>query len=247
MPTPDSIDRPQPKAPPAPRRPGATPWETLFGAGDGPITVYINPVTRQAVRVMAPSQVPALVAQGYLPATVAPENWATFVQGLGSNFRVLGPQEDPAVVAPTTQQPLSPAEQAALAANQGYIDAQAGAGQSNLTSGYNISQAGRDRAAVITKENYKATEQPTLASAAFSGAGYHQGLGDLLKGRVQRDRALAGLADEQTSAQFQYDLASQQLEQQRRQATQQLYQDMVQRSQSAYNSGIDSILGWVLK
>lgn len=250
MPTPDSIDRPKggtTTAPPNSTIPGATPWEILFGQTDGPIEVYVNPVTRQVVRPTSPTQIPDLVGSGYVKATVDQSKWGDFVRGLGPNFKLLAPGETSKDIIPPTQAPLSPEDLAQLQASAGYTNDQAGAGQHNLRASYDISQAGRDRAAVTTKENYKATEQPTLASAAFSGAGYHQALGDLLMGRVNRDRTLAGLADEQTAAQFQFSLASQQLEQQRVAQLQQLYSSALGRSQSAYDQGIDSIFSWVFK
>lgn len=242
MASPDAIDRPKPAAPP----PTATSsWETLFGAPTGPITVYINPVTRQAVQVTSTAQGAELIAQGYIKSSVARENWASFVAGLGSNFKVLDPSSSVADIPLSAAQPLSPEEMAAVQTQQGYVDAQTAANQKNLQTAYGISQAGRDRAALTTKENYKTTEQPTLTSAAAAGAGYHQALGDLFMGRVERDRSLAGLADEQTSAQFQFDLTRQQAEAQRQQQIQQIYNDAFSREQQRRNSGVDSIFKWI--
>lgn len=247
MPTPDSIDRPKP-TPPAPvRQPGATPWETIFGMGSAPVTIYMNPSTRQVVRVTSPAQVPALIAQGYTPAQVDQSQWSQFVAALGPNFKVLGPQDNPAETPPFQPvQPLSPQELAQVQTATDYANAQSGANQQNLTTGYNISQAGRDRAARVTKENYGATEQSTLTAAALSGAGYDQALGDLFMGRVNRDRSLAGLADEQTSAQFQFDLARQQEEANRRAAVQQIANQALQNNQNRNNSRLDSIFSWIL-
>lgn len=244
MPTPDSIDRPAPTSPtPAPQA-GLSPWETLFGAPTTPQTVYINPLTRQAVRTTNPQQVALLLTSGFERHVVPPENWGAFRQAFGSNLTDMAPT-DPVIVPIPGQHPLSAEEQAALQAGITDTNAAASAKQENLNKAFGIGQAARDRAAVQAKEDYGAKVQPTLLAGAFAGAGYHQPLHDLYMGRRGRDRTLAGIADETTSGQFQLDMSRQQTEQERIAQLEQAYTRAIAGNQTQFNNGIDQFLAWL--
>lgn len=250
MPTPDSIDRPAPgstsTAPPAVPRttPGLTEWEKLFGVPET-VTVYVNPTTRMVKRVTDPAMIPQLVANGYVAATIPSIQLGSFVSQLGPNFELVQGGATPTFDVPSGYSALNPTEMATANAQVTDINNSAAANQANLNTAFGISQAGRDRAAVTTKENYKATEQPTLRAAAVSGAGYHQANGQLLQGRVNRDRTLAGIADENTSAQFQFDLSRQQTEAQRQQAVLDAWTRAQQDVQNRTNNALKSVFGWL--
>lgn len=244
MPTPDSIDRPAPTSPAPTYQPGLSPWETIFGPPTEPQTVYINPLTRQAVRTTNPQQIALLLTSGFERHIVAPENWASFRQMFGPNLTEMNPT-DPVTVPIPGQHPLSAEEQAVLQAGISDTNAQAAAKQENLSKAFGIGQAGRDRAAKQAKEDYGAKVQPTLTAGAFSGAGYHQPLHDLFMGRLSRDRTLAGIADETTAGQFQLSMSQQQTEQERLAALEQAYTNAIASNQNQFNNGIDQFLAWL--
>jgi hypothetical protein len=241
MPTPDSIDRAKPQAPKATP---TTPWETLFGV-PSTITVYVNPITQQVKRVDDPAQVPALIAHGFMPATIPGAQMADFITKLGPNFEHVQGNAIPNFEIPSGYSAMTPADIAAANAEVGDINNAASAAQGNLKTAFDMSQVGRDRAVAITKENYKATEQPTLRAAAVSGAGYHQANGELFMGRVQRDRSLAEAADQNASAQFQFDLSRQQAEAQRQQQILAAWERAQQAVQGRTDSAYKSIFGWL--
>ena len=244
MPTPDSIDRAKPKAAQTPTATPTTPWETLFGVPDT-ITVYVNPITKQVKRVDDPTLVPTLISQGFMPATIKGSQMADFITQLGPNFEHVQGSATPNFEIPSGYSAMTPAEISAANAQVGDINNAAGAAQGNLQTAFNMSQTGRDRGVAITKENYKATEQPTLRAAAVTGAGYHQAGGELLMGRVNRDRALADAADQNTSAQFQFDLSRQQTEAQRQQQILDAWQRAQAAVQDRTNNAYKSIFGWL--
>lgn len=251
MPTPDSIDRPKAQPAPAgqsriplPGMPGLTPWETLFGAPKT-VTVYVNPATRMVKRVIDPTLIPGLIANGYVAATLPTAQLGTFVSQLGPNFELVQGAAQPNFDVPTGYSTLTPEELAAANAQVSDINNAASAAQGNLKTAFAISQAGRDRNVAITKENYKATEQPTLRAAAVSGAGYHQANGQLFMGRVNRDRQLASLADENASAQFQFDLSRQQTEAQRQQQILDAWQRAQQAVQSRTDNAYKTLFEWL--
>lgn len=260
MPTPDSIDRaPSPiptsgsadllgpaAAPAQWTTPGLTPWEKIFGPPKDPQVVFINPTTRQAVRTSDASQIASLVSAGFERHIVAPQDWPAFEATLGQNLVTLNGGGGGATDIPLpSQAPLSPDQIAALQAGITDTNSQASAAQDNLQKAFNISQPARDRAAVQAKEGYTTTIQPTLSAGAFGGAGYHQPLHDLFLGRVSRDRNLANVADQNTSSAFQFDVSSQNLEQQRQAALQSAYNQALQGSQTSFNNSVDALLGWL--
>lgn len=235
MPTPDSIDRPQPSA---------TPW---WADGKAPVVpdqiVFIDPITRKAIQTTDPTQIAALVSGGYQRIVVPGSNWAQFQQLAGPNLTIV-PADGSAPVTPGIT-PLTPQEQAAIDATQGNINSQATASQENLNKAFQISQTGRDRAALTTKENYGASVIPTQAAGAFAGAGYHQPNHELYTRRLDRDRTLAGLADQNTSEQFQLQVGQQNVEQQRVAAIMNAYNQTLAGAQKRYDDNVDAALSWL--
>jgi len=226
MPTPDSLDR------------GASPAVDQI--------VFIDPTTKQAVQTTNPATIAQLISQGYERHVVAASDWNTFRTGMGSNFRNLGNEATSIPPIPVgTQRPLSQQELDALNAGVSNTNSSAGAAAENLDKAFGIAQPGRDRAALQTKENYGAAVIPTQAAAAFSGAGYHQANQDLFQKALDRDRTLAGLADQNTSALFQLDVGRQNLEAQRQDQLRQLYADALARSQQQYDQGVNQTLAWI--
>lgn len=233
MATPDAIDRGQGKP----------------SSAAPPIIVYyfVDPVTgaRRGVQTADPIQQAILIGQGYKPIAIPSANWGQFVRDMGPGLTGAGQtQPDLGGVPPLGTSGLTPAEQAALDAATGQTNADAAAAQQNLDRAFGISQAGRDRAALQAKENYGAAVQPTLTAGAFSGAGYHQALGDLFMKAIERDRTLAGLADDQTSAQFQLDVSRQNTERQRQNQLQTLFNSASTAVQNRYGRSVEDLLAW---
>lgn len=221
-------------------------WNAALPGFNGPtdIPVFVNPTTKQAATTDDPAQIAALLASGFERHTVAGSDWSTFTNAFGSNFQALTPQTDLSQFQPT-QAPLSQAQQDALNGQFSDNNGSAAAAEQNLLKAYNISQPARDRAVTTTNEDYAMQVQPTLASAAFSGAGYNQGLHSLFGQQVSRDRTLAGLADTQTAQNFELQTSQQSVEQQRLQAQQQAYSDALAASQTTYNTGVNDVLAWL--
>ena len=221
----------------------ATPDAIERGGGNpADQVVWYNPKTRTAFITTNPLQQVDLMTQGYSQVVVPGANWANWSSMV--QVRVLRPS-DSAIEATTTQRPISQAELDALSGSVSDINAQTDATQANLLKAFEISQPARDRAALTAKENYLATEQPTLSSAAFAGQGYHQALGDLFEGRVNRDRTLAGLADQNTAEMFQLQMSQADAERQRRNAIQQAYAAASAANQQRYSGGVSDILRWL--
>ena len=235
MPTPDSIDRA-----PSPSSSGVP-----LGPPRPDMVVFINPTTRQVVTVQgnSPSQIAMLLAQGYERHVVPGASWGDFSKAVGTNLTTIA--ADGSVVPTAPFSGLTPEQQAQIDATYQGINDQANSAQDNLVKAYQIAQPARDRAALVAKENYGASVIPTQAAAAFSGAGYAQANHQLYQGRLERDRTLAGLADQQTADQFQFQVSQQQTERQRQQALQQAYTDALGRVQSMFNNGVDSALSWL--
>lgn len=238
MPTPDSIDR---------GAPGTSATDSFFAnlGVRGDQTVFINPLTRQAVQADDPVQVAQLLSKGFERHIVPQADWGAFRTALGPNLTRLSADGSVEAIPVTPQAPLSAGEQAQLDAGFSNTNASAGAAAQNLDAAFAISQPGRDRAALTTKQDYGASVIPTQAAAAFNGAGYAQANHELYRGRLQRDRTLAGLADQNTSAQFQLDVGRQSIEQQRQEALRKIYADALANSQTRFNSGVDQTLAWI--
>ncbi len=212
----------------------------------GPQTVFINRSTGVAVQTTDPTEIASLISAGFTVGTVPAGQWDAFVASMGPNLTTQTPGTQLPGIPVAAATPMSQADIDAMNAYYAQNDAAATAGQENLVKAFQISQPGRDRAALQTKENYGAKIQPTLTAAALSGAGYNQALGDIFTNSVERDRTLAGLADQNTAEQFQLQTSQQNIEAQRQQQAQAAYNEMLNQLQQRWDSRVKTTLDWVV-
>lgn len=240
------------KGTPAPQAAPAGSWYNPFGGGSAstwadvvnsaPVnrTVYIDPATGYVYVTTDPRKQVEYAVAGYERRQVTAADWPAFYEAFGPSIvnDDMGQTAMPSTIPAPTQRQQDYTE------GYGNINAAAGATQENLSKAFDIAQPGRDRAALQTKENYGSVILPTLTSAAFSGAGYHQALNDIFGKAVDRDRTLAGLADAQTSAGFQLGLQQQSAEEQRRAQLAELYSSYLGQNQQRYDNSAETFTQW---
>ncbi len=206
-------------------------------------TVYINPVTGEIAQTTSPLQEAELEIAGFQRGVIPGTKWADFQKKFGSQIKVWSDQ--PATV-PTFNvgSGLTQAEIDALQTRLRNQNSRTDTDLANLEEAFRISQPGRDRAALAAKQDYEAQVLPTMTSAAFAGAGYHQPARDLFLKARDRDRTLAGVADQNTSELFQAMVQANQYQRQREDNVTSLYDQASQLATSRAAKNISNIIEW---